>query len=147
MTSAISAMQDTRSPLDAAAFGGAERQDRGADFAAVLGRMGSRAGETDEQMARRSAENFVAMIFVQPLLKQLRSGNHAAPPFAPTDGEKQFQGVGDAELAQRIVRATNFPLVDRITQDVLKKSRGAAGSTDAPGATPLSPAADGEIGS
>ena len=133
----ISANQNVRSPVDAAVFGRAREDDRKSDFASVLGRMGQGAGESTEQLAKRSAENFVSMTFVQPLLKQLRSSNHSAPPFAPTQGEQQFQGLMDAELAQRIVKAAHFPLVERITRDVLERTRGAAGSTDAPGVAPF----------
>lgn len=108
------------------------------DFASVLGRMSKGAGESPEQLARRTAENFVSMTFVLPLLKELRSSNHTAAPFAPTEGEKQFQGLMDAELGQRIVRTAQFPLVDKITSDILERSRRAAGGTDAAGPSPLS---------
>ncbi len=134
----ISANQNVRSPVDLAVFGRAvgTDNDRKSDFAAVLGRMGQGVGESPELLAKRSAENFVSMTFVQPLLKTLRSSNHAAPPFAPTEGEKQFQGLMDTELAQRIVKAAHFPLVERITKDVLAKARGAAGSTGVAGTIP-----------
>lgn len=102
-----------------------------AGFASVLGRMGKVASETPEQLAHRTAESFVSMTFVQPLLKELRSSNHTAAPFAPTEGEKQFQGLMDAQLAQRIVSTAQFPLVDRIASDILNKSRRAAGGADA----------------
>lgn len=107
------------------------------DFASVLGRMGKSASETPEQLAHRTAESFVAMTFVQPLLKELRSSNHTAAPFAPTEGEKQFQGLMDAQLAQRIVSTAQFPLVDKIASDILSKSRRAAGGPDAAGQSPL----------
>jgi Rod binding domain-containing protein len=71
----------------------------GSDFGSVLGKVQQRGNEDPATFARRSAENFVAIGLVQPLLKQMRESNHAAPPFAPTDGEKQFQGLADAELA------------------------------------------------
>lgn len=100
------------------------RTDRQSDFASVLGRVQTRPDESVEDLARRSAEQFVAMALVQPLLKQLRDSNHAAPPFAPSQGEKQFQSLMDAEVAQRMVRAAHFPLVDRLAQDMLTKVSG-----------------------
>ncbi len=136
MTPTISTTLNTRSPVDGAIFGRDRESVSRSDFAAVLGRMGLGAGETDEQLARRSAENFVSMTLIQPLLKQLRSSTNAAPPFAPTDGEKQFQGLMDGELAQRIVRTAQFPLVDRIAKDMMERSRRAAGGTDAAGPSP-----------
>ena len=101
-----------------------ERTERQSDFASVLGRVQMRSGESPEDLARRSAEQFVAMALVQPLLKQLRDSNHAAPPFAPSQGEKQFQSLMDAEVAQRMVRAAHFPLVERLARDMLTKVRG-----------------------
>lgn len=102
--------------------GEAGRTEAGRRFQDILGRAEIKPDESPEIAARRSAEQFVAMTLVQPLLKQLRETSQAAPPFAPTQGEKQFQGVMDAELAQRIVGAANFPLVDRLAQDMLRRS-------------------------
>lgn len=104
-----------------------EAQEARRGFASVLGRARNSGAtgsgdESPEQVARRSAESLVAMTFIQPLLKQLRDTSTAAPPFAPTQGEKQFQGLMDAELAQRMVRKGNFPIVERITQQLLDKS-------------------------
>lgn len=140
MTPAFPTTLNTRSPVDAAIFGRNRDSAARSDFASVLGRMGKGVDESDDQLARRSAENFVSMTFVQPLLKQLRSSTNIAPPFAPTEAEKQFQGLMDAELAQRIVRSAQFPLVDRIALDLQERSRRAAGltgGTDAPTQSPL----------
>lgn len=94
---------------------------RESDFASLLGKATSPdTSRTPEQSARQAAEQFVALTFVQPLLKQLRESNSAAAPFAPGEGEKQFQGLIDADIAQRMVSRSNFPLVDRLTSDLLK---------------------------
>lgn len=42
----------------------------------------------------------------------------------------------DGELAKRIVRTAQFPLVDRIAKDIMERSRSAAGGTDAAGPSP-----------
>lgn len=117
-------------PTDAALFrrAGSAQTDRQQDFASVLGRVETKPGETPDQLARRSAEQFVSMALVQPLLKQLRESNHTAPPFAPSQGEKQFQSLMDAEVAQRMVRAAHFPLVDRLARDMLNKAQSSAPS-------------------
>lgn len=115
------------------------RDDARTRFAEVLGERVSRPDEAPETQARRAAESFVAMTFVQPLLTQLRETNNAAPPFAPTPGEKQFQGLADAELAQRIVSRANWPLVDRIAGDLLKHAQRSA-AADASTTNPGSPA-------
>lgn len=84
-----------------------------ADFSAVLGRSVDQ-GKSPQQQARDTAEQFVSIGLVQPLLAQLRSTNQAAPPFAPSQAEKQFQSLLDANIAQQITRAKRFPLVDSI---------------------------------
>lgn len=92
-------------------------------FAGVLSRAEHRAdasGVTPEQQAREGAESLVALAFVQPMLKEFREANKAAAPFAPTPAEKQFRALMDAELAQRIVRAADFPLVERLARDLLR---------------------------
>lgn len=91
------------------------------DFSGVLGRAIER-GETGPEQARKAAEQFVAIALVQPLLSQLRAANQSAPPFAPTQGEKQFQSLLDSHLAQEITRSKNFPLVDRLAADLMKRA-------------------------
>ncbi|MBY0309256.1 MAG: hypothetical protein K2Q09_10985, partial [Phycisphaerales bacterium] len=57
--------------------------------------------ELDER-ARKTAEDFVAIAFVQPILKGLRSSTLAdlAPPLGPGPGEKQFRSIADAQTAR-----------------------------------------------
>ncbi len=98
-------------------------------FAGVLGRA-ERAASPEAQ-ARESAEQLVAVAFIQPMLKELRDNNHAPPPWAPTQGEKMFGGLADAELAQRLVKASRFPLVERIERDLMVRVRGAQGAASA----------------
>jgi Rod binding domain-containing protein len=105
------------------------------------------AAQTPEQRAREAAEQLVTQSFILPLLKQMRETDHTAPPFAPSQAEKQFRALGDAGLAQQIVHAARFPLVDRLARDLLKRggqdaqgrSADAAlkeATTSAPAATP-----------
>lgn len=92
-----------------------------ASFASMLGRAGE-AAKTSEERAREAAQDFVAQTFVQPFLKQFRESDRTPPPFGPSSGEKQFRALMDVELARRIVRAQQFPLVERLAQDLLKAS-------------------------
>jgi Rod binding domain-containing protein len=80
---------------------------------------------TPREQARAAAEEFVSVALVQPLLMQLRASNSAAPPFAPTQGEKQFQSLLDAELARQITRSSRFAIVDRLATDLLTRGVGA----------------------
>lgn len=107
------------------------------DFASTLARQHAGHGvlPSRQEQARESAEEFVAMALIQPILGQLRSTNAAAPPFQPTQGEKSFQTMVDAHLARQIVRSGRFPLVDRVARDLLKRTDSAgtgagAGASD-----------------
>ena len=92
-------------------------------FLGVLGKhVAPDKPQTREEQARDVAEQYVSITLVQPMLKQLRETNNAAPPFAPTAAEKQFRSLTDADLAQRIVHAKQFPLVDRVAHDMLRKA-------------------------
>ncbi|MFN0010749.1 MAG: hypothetical protein ACKVS8_03800 [Phycisphaerales bacterium] len=70
--------------------------------------------------ARTAAQDFVAIAFVGPVLKGLRDANNAAPPFAPGPAEKQFGALMDQQMARQVVRASHFPLVDRVARDLLR---------------------------
>jgi len=114
-------------------------KDSQASFAAVLGRAqgpGRATPLSDADRARDAAEQLVTQTFLAPMLKLLRESNQAAAPFAPTQAEKQFRALADAELAHRIVHAARFPLVDRLARDLLKKA----------GRVPDGPAAADETG-
>lgn len=100
-------------------------QDRQDMFRRVIGTETAPAG-TDEELspkeqARVAAEEFVALSLIQPIFKKMREMNDAAPPFAPGPAEKQFGALMDAEIAQRIVRASGFPVVDQVARNLLQQ--------------------------
>lgn len=108
--------------------------DEQRSFAAVLARGQSANTMMPQAKAREAAMQLVAVALVQPILKELRDTNSAAPPFAPTQGEQQFRALMDAELAQRVVQAARFPLVDRLAQELLDRAERANPTTPEPGA-------------
>ncbi len=79
----------------------------------------ARTAHSTEEGARDAAEQFVAKTFLEPLLKSVRESNQAAPPFAPTQAEKQFRAFADAQLAVEIVKRSDMPIVDRLARDLL----------------------------
>jgi Rod binding domain-containing protein len=81
------------------------------------------AEKAADAKARETAERLVAVVLVQPILKQVRESNQAAEPFKPTRGEQQFQGMLDAKLAQEITQSARFPLVERLAQDMRQQVR------------------------
>jgi hypothetical protein len=78
-------------------------------FARTLNRAREGAPEGREARAQEAAEELVAITFVQPI-----------------PAEKQFGSLQDARLAQDIVRASRFPLVDRLARNMLSKSEAGA---------------------
>lgn len=94
-----------------------------AAFQSVIGR-----GRATGDRARAAAEEFVAVSLVEPILRELRESSDAAPPFAPTRGEKQFRALLDAQLSREIARASRFPLVERLASD-LRRAEGMKGGS------------------
>lgn len=93
------------------------------EFTEILGKQTSRQiGKADEAKIREAAESFVAMALVQPVFKQMRASNHAEAPFGPNKAEQQFQSLVDARVARHIVHKTNWPVVERVAQNMLKKA-------------------------
>lgn len=123
MTTMIAATPATPLPLAPTSLA-APASRRASDFDHVLGR--ARAAPAGDE-ATNAARDLVAITLVEPLLEQLRESSQAAPPFAPSRGEKQFRAMLDANLAREITGAARFPLVERLARDL--RSRG---STDAP---------------
>ncbi len=110
-------MNAISSTLSAGSSTMAQRQR---DFSSIIAR--DRSDDSAAGSARKAAEDFVSMAFVQPLLAQLRETNNAAQPFAPGPAERQFGEIMDQVLSKQIVRASSFPLVDRIESDLAERS-------------------------
>ncbi len=101
-----------------------------AEFSRIMsfassGKMPTTLSKTDEAdtQARDAAEQLVAVVLIEPIFKLMRESNQAAPPFAPTNGEKQFRSMLDAKLAHEITSAARFPLVDRLARDLRSTQR------------------------
>lgn len=80
--------------------------------------------ERDTQ-SKQAAQDFVAVAFIQPILKQLRNssiGGELAPPLGPGPGEKQFRSLADTQVARQLVRSTNWPLIDMLTKNLRAKA-------------------------
>jgi Rod binding domain-containing protein len=90
----------------------AERPRFGATLGGALGSVNAR------EHARDAAEEFVAIAFVEPVLSQIRESNHAAAPFGPSDAEKSFGPLLDAEIARRIVAKERYGLVDAVARQL-----------------------------
>jgi hypothetical protein len=118
----------------AAAPAGANQKAEARTFERVLGVQRSltppaRVGAGPEERAavearrrteaREAAELLVSTTFVEPVFKQMRESERTAPPFAPSEGEKQFRALLDTRLAQEMVKSARWGLVDRVARDLL----------------------------
>jgi Rod binding domain-containing protein len=102
-------------------------------FSTVISRAQRSGAASREAEAREAARGLVSAALVQPILKQLRESKNAAPPpFGPGPGERSFREMMDATVAQKLVTSQNWPLVDRLARDLLRRSGG--------GIDPASPA-------
>jgi Rod binding domain-containing protein len=81
----------------------------------------------DEQ--RKAAQDFVALAFVQPILKQLRESNQAAAPFAPSSGQRSFQQMLDGVLSRKITQASSWELVDKVHERLAGRTSPSQGGT------------------
>jgi hypothetical protein len=108
---------------------GFDLTDRQRSFASALGVARRRADagqQTPEQAAREAAEGLVSIALVQPMLAAVREANTAPPPFGPTDVEKRFGSLMDAERASGLVKGANWGIVDRLTADLIGRHERAA---------------------
>jgi len=121
-----SMMTSSAAPAPGTSFARPEHRLNGSQtsFRQVLGQGGGEgaSGITAEQRAVSTAEQLVAVALVQPLLAQMRESSNAAPPFAPTQAEKQIRALQDASVAQQIVHASRFPMVDRLARGMLDRA-------------------------
>lgn len=105
------------------AFPGAPDIGTQTDFASIMGMQNrvSHAGDgTTSEKARQAAQEFVAKVFIEPMLKQVRDSNHTPPPFGPGPGEKQFGSMIDAQRSIDLVRSASWPIVDRLAADLTR---------------------------
>jgi Rod binding domain-containing protein len=101
------------------------RQD---SFSTVISRARTRlddAAAAPEEKARTAAEQLVAITFVQPVLKIARQSQGGSAPFAPTEAERRMGALMDAQVAQQLVHAAHFPIVERVARQLLEKHNGA----------------------
>jgi len=76
-------------------------------------------GPNAEQQVRQAATKFVSSAFVKPVLEMMHESPFAEEPFKPNAAQRRFTPLLDQHMADRITRGANFPLVDRIVEQVL----------------------------
>ena len=85
-------------------------------FAKALQKEAQTHGRT---AARQAATELVASALLVPVLDAMYERPLAEPPFAPTAAEKRFAPMLSQHMADRIIGAANFSLVDTILDRLL----------------------------
>ena len=98
------------------AAGRAASDPSGASFVQALQQAAEAQGRP---AAREAATQLVASALLVPVLDAMYERPRAEPPFAPTAAEKRFAPLLSQHLADRIIGAANFPLVDVILDRLL----------------------------
>ena len=83
----------------------------------------SAQGSSGNPEAREAAEQLVASALLMPLLKEARNSTLKGELFHGGRGEEAFGQQLDTILADRMVQAANFPLVDRLVQTLTTAGR------------------------
>jgi len=96
-------------------------------FGSTLGAMTGKAGDPAD--TRTAAQEFVSIAFVEPVLRSLRESNHAPAPFGPTEAEKNFGPLLDAEISKQIVAHEHYGLVDAVARQLLNAGAASAGAS------------------
>ncbi len=110
---------------DPRAFGIGKSAGGGGDFSKSLATALGGGENRAERDPREAAEELVAITLIQPVLAKLRESEMGAEPFAPSDGEKRFGALYDAEIARRMVKSRSFPLVDALARQMRERQASA----------------------
>jgi hypothetical protein len=78
-----------------------------------------RIPETTSDTVRHSAQEFVALSLVQPVLAAARNDPFRASMFHGGQAEDAFGQQLDAQLAQRITQRANLPVVDAVYRRIM----------------------------
>ncbi|MBL4810492.1 MAG: hypothetical protein JKY43_10605 [Phycisphaerales bacterium] len=75
-----------------------------------------------EATALNTAQKLIATTLIKPILAEARAARDAPAPWGQTQAEKQFGGLLDNRIADDISKAANFPIAQRIADQILKNS-------------------------
>jgi len=75
-----------------------------------------------EASALNTAQKLIATTLIKPILADARAARDAPAPWGQTQAEKQFGGLLDNRIADDISKASNFPIAQRIADQILKNS-------------------------
>ncbi len=75
-----------------------------------------------EASALDTAQKLIATTLIKPILADARAARNAPAPWGQTQAEKQFGSLLDNRIADDISKASNFPIAQRIAEQIIKNS-------------------------
>lgn len=95
-------------------------------FDKALGRAQSAASTpaSKQEEARAAAEELVARALVQPIMAKMRESRDTAEPFGPSEVERAFGSISDAQFADRLTKSGNWSLVDVVAKKIMNAGKG-----------------------
>ncbi len=75
-----------------------------------------------EIKALDTAQKLISTTLIKPILAQARATRDAPAPWGQTQAEKQFGALLDNRIADDISKASNFPIAQRIADQILRNS-------------------------
>jgi hypothetical protein len=94
--------------------------------AAIVQTRADRATVGGADLVAFAGCNYLGLAHDPRVLAAVREANTAPPPFGPTDVEKRFGSLMDAERASGLVKGANWGIVDRLTADLIGRHERAA---------------------
>jgi len=91
------------------------------DNTEAAARQGSAPTQREAQ-ALDTAQKLVSTTLIKPILANARAARDAPAPWGQTQAEKQFGALLDNRIADDIAKASNFPIAQRIADQILKNS-------------------------
>lgn len=120
---AITSMSAERTP-DVAPKG----DDQASFLRAMVRRLGGDADAPDagthKGLVAVAARRLVSDAFVEPLLREARESSQPGGMFAPGAGEKRFGHLVDRAMADRVVDAHRFDVVEAVERSLLQRVTG-----------------------
>ena len=76
----------------------------------------------EEAKALDTAQKLVSTTLIKPILAQARAARDAPAPWGQTQAEKQFGALLDNRIADDIAKSSNFPIAQRIADQILSNA-------------------------
>jgi|GEM_PF-2347615 len=90
-----------------------------------------------EAKALDTAQKLVSTTLIKPILAQARASRDAPAPWGQTQAEKQFGALLDNRISDDIAKASNFPIAQRIADQIMRNTPIDSNALNQPTHTPV----------